>query len=101
MLCILCHLKSRTERIEGWADIFNRKVSEKRRQAKVKRPQKSTPLCVTGRTDVYFQLTSCLSSPGDMQEAPKDLLKRSKCISFCLLSFGTQVKVHRLSNATS
>lgn len=64
--------RSRTETIEGWADIFTRKGSKKRRQAKVKRPQKSTPLCysvcvcVFKRPEVYFQLTSWLSPPGDI-----------------------------------
>lgn len=97
--------RSRTGRIEGWADIFTRKGSMKRRQAKVKRPQKSNPLCCS----VYFRglkcIFSCLLScllPGTwaVQETSRDLLKRSNCISLCLLSVSTivstQGSVHRL-----
>lgn len=36
--------RKKTERREGWADIFTVKGSEKRRQAKVKKPQKSASL---------------------------------------------------------
>lgn len=61
--------RSRTERIEGWADILARKGSKKRQQAKVKRPQKSNPLCCTvclrGLRCIFSCLLSCLLL-GDM-----------------------------------
>lgn len=101
--------RSRTETIEGWADIFTRKGSKKRRQAKVKRPQKSTPLCYSVCVCVYLRGLKCIFSwllgcllPGTwaVQETSRDLLKRSNCISLCLLSVttvvSTQESVHRL-----
>ncbi len=45
------------KRGEGWADIFTRKGSERRRQAQVKGPQKSTPLCCT--VSVYIWVACC------------------------------------------
>lgn len=97
--------RSRTERIEGLADILARKGIKKRQQAKVKRPQKSSPLCCSvclrGLRCIFSCLLYCLLlGTWAVQETWRDLLKRSNCFSFCLLSVSnivsTQESAHRL-----
>lgn len=92
--------RNRRERKEGWADIFTRKGSKKRRQAKLKRPQKSTPLCSTVRVCVRLWGLKCIFSwllprllrrTRAVQEASRDPLKRSNCITLCLHGVTTVV----------
>lgn len=93
---VFCHLVSKVEqrerKREGCADLFTTKGSKRRRQAKVKRPQKSTPLhctvCVFEWPLVGFQFDfSPVFAQGHglyKRHPEKDLLKRSSRHSLCL-----------------